>query len=85
MLNHAEMEALHDELGAELGDPRRCPIHGCVTSSPDGLHDAPCGGCEAEMDEEPRAPNPFDWAWWLDFGVQNPPRVEAPGDDEILF
>ncbi len=33
------------------GDPRRCPAHPEVTtSSPDGLFDAPCGKCEAEMD-----------------------------------
>lgn len=32
------------------GDPRHCPIHRHVmTSSPDGMHDAPCGECEADM------------------------------------
>jgi len=41
---------LEDEQGAEFGDPRRCPRHGQVTSSPDGMFDAPCGACEAEMD-----------------------------------
>ncbi len=41
------------EMGAELGDPRTCPRHPHVkTSSPDGMHDAPCGHCEAEMDFE---------------------------------
>jgi hypothetical protein len=36
-----------------LGDPRRCPKHpNEVTSSPDGLFDAPCGRCEYEMDAE---------------------------------
>ena len=35
----------------ELGDPRRCPRHpNVVTSSADGLHDAPCGQCESEAD-----------------------------------
>ena len=33
------------------GDPRRCPVHRhVVTSSADGLHDAPCGECEAAGD-----------------------------------
>ncbi len=33
------------------GDPRRCPLHpDVVTSSPDGMYDAPCGKCEMEMD-----------------------------------
>jgi hypothetical protein len=42
-----------DELGAALGDPRRCRRHPeVVTSSPDGMHDAPCGKCEAEMDAD---------------------------------
>jgi len=33
------------------GDPRRCPRHPNVpTSSADGMFDAPCGSCEAEME-----------------------------------
>ena len=44
-----EQEML-DEAGGELGDPRRCPKHGEVTSSADGMFDAPCGACEAECD-----------------------------------
>lgn len=36
------------ETGVQLGDPRRCPIHGTVTSSPGGMFDAPCGECEFE-------------------------------------
>jgi hypothetical protein len=44
------MAELEDERGAELGDPRRCSRHGIATSSPDGMFDAPCGACEAEMD-----------------------------------
>lgn len=38
------------------GDCRRCERHGFTTSSPDGLFDGPCPGCEAEMDMtgEPR-------------------------------
>lgn len=34
------------------GDPRRCPVHGCATSSPDGMFDAPCPECEFAMDED---------------------------------
>ena len=34
------------------GDARRCPRHPHVkTSSADGMHDAPCGECEAAMDD----------------------------------
>jgi hypothetical protein len=44
-----EEEARQDELGAEYGDPRRCPKHPEVqTSSADGMFDAPCGKCEYE-------------------------------------
>jgi hypothetical protein len=44
-------QASDDEMGAEMGDPRRCPHHpGVQTSSPDGMFDAPCGACEAESD-----------------------------------
>ena len=35
-----------------LVDFRRCPLHGEVLTSADGLYDAPCGQCEAEMDVE---------------------------------
>ena len=31
------------------GDPRRCPRHGCRTSSDNGLFDAPCPVCEDEL------------------------------------
>ena len=44
-----ELEAmeLQDEIGGELGDPRRCPRHpNVITSSPDGMHDGLCGECE---------------------------------------
>lgn len=43
-------QARDDELGAEFGDPRRCPRHGTQTSDAFGLFDAPCGDCEAESD-----------------------------------
>lgn len=44
--NEAEM----DEAGAVAGDPRRCPIHGEVTSSADGMFDGLCGACEYDID-----------------------------------
>lgn len=43
-------EHLDHEAGAVLGDPRRCRRHNVATSSPDGMHDAPCRACEAAMD-----------------------------------
>lgn len=46
-------EAMDDEFGAQFGDPRRCPRHpGQVTSSPDGMHDCPCGSCEMGMEDD---------------------------------
>lgn len=45
-------EEMMYEFGAAAGDPRRCPRHPeQVTSSPDGMHDAPCDACEFEMEE----------------------------------
>jgi hypothetical protein len=47
----AYQEAMDDEAGAAYGDPRRCPRHPkVITSSNDGLHDAPCGVCEHESE-----------------------------------
>ncbi len=44
-------EHLRDSLGC--GDARRCPRHPhVITSSDDGLHDADCGQCEYEGEEE---------------------------------
>lgn len=49
---NAEQVAMDDELGAAMGDPRRCPHHPHVAiSSPDGMFDAPCGECEYESDQ----------------------------------
>lgn len=46
-------EEEHADCGASLGDPRRCPVHPqYVTSSPDGMFDAPCDLCEAGMDAD---------------------------------
>ncbi len=47
----AERFELEAEEDARWGDPRRCPVHGRATSSPDGLFDSPCPECEAEQDE----------------------------------
>lgn len=47
-----EEHCAHEE-GAMYGDPRRCPHHPHVrTSSDDGMFDAPCGECEADMDAQ---------------------------------
>lgn len=47
-----EAEDREYELGAEIGDPRRCPRHPHVaTSSPDGMFDTPCGECEFASEE----------------------------------
>ncbi len=51
MTNEQEREELDAEAGAVYGDPRRCPKHGRVTSSPDGMFDGLCGACESEMDK----------------------------------
>lgn len=41
---------IHEDV-PPTGDPRRCQFHPHVrTSSADGMHDAPCGECEAESD-----------------------------------
>lgn len=49
----AEEEARQDEMGAEMGDPRRCPRHPNVkTSSNDGMFDCLCEICEGEMSDE---------------------------------
>lgn len=68
------MEHVHDELcgsgwaGGKWcptappsdGDPRRCARHpGVAISSPDGLFDAPCGACEAEIDHGYEYPDPW--------------------------
>jgi hypothetical protein len=52
-MNWNEWQDRQDDEGAALGDPRRCPRHpGEVTSSRDGMFDAPCGACEwAGQDE----------------------------------
>lgn len=52
-MNDREWQELQDEDGAKLGDPRRCPVHGTVISSPDGMFDGLCGACETAMDEDP--------------------------------
>jgi hypothetical protein len=47
---NAEIEAADDEQGNVIGDARRCPTHGTVTSSPDGMFDGLCGACEYDAD-----------------------------------
>lgn len=41
----------HLDFGRYMGDARRCPVHPrVVTSSANGMFDAPCPACEAVMD-----------------------------------
>lgn len=56
MVDWNRVRERQDEDGAALGDPRRCPRHGEVTSSPDGMFDAPCGRCEMEADRADENP-----------------------------
>jgi hypothetical protein len=70
----ARQVAMDDELGAEMGDPRRCPRHPNVkTSTPDGMFDWPCDVCEGEMSE--------DAARWQ-YDPENPCR-QFCGLDEV--
>lgn len=49
-------EEMMYELGAEMGDARRCPRHPHVaTSSPDGMFDCDCYECEGEAEAEYQA------------------------------
>ena len=51
MTTNNERNMMTEELGAELGDPRRCPRHpDQKTSSNDGMFDAPCDKCEFEIE-----------------------------------
>lgn len=43
-------EQADEDAGIFYGDPRRCPVHGTVISSPDGMFDGLCGQCEAAAD-----------------------------------
>lgn len=56
-LSTIEWEQYMEETGRWYeGDPRRCPHHPhVVTSSPDGMFDAPCGECEYAMYEDAQA------------------------------
>ena len=51
MRTYQEEQEMMDELGAQIGDARRCPRHpGIKTSSDDGMFDGLCGRCEYESD-----------------------------------
>lgn len=74
-------EAEEDELGAEMGDPRRCPRHPhVVTSSPDGMFDCPCDECEYEMSAEYAERQGAGERY-----VPASPPVQPLEDDEIPF
>jgi hypothetical protein len=84
-----EEHCAHEE-GAAYGDPRRCPHHPHIaTSSPNGMFDAPCGACEAEMEADSQE-QAFDEE--VAQGVmpcpypELPPVLAAPlEDDDIPF
>jgi len=40
---------MYDDADIVVFDGRRCPHHGCIISSPDGMFDGPCPACEHEM------------------------------------
>ena len=60
MVNFHEMAEFFEGQDDAMGDPRRCPIHGEPTSSPDGMFDAPCGKCEMEIEYGEDEPNYLD-------------------------
>lgn len=61
-----------------MGDARRCPSHpNEVTSSPDGMFDAPCGQCEHESDTEGALLDALD----ADAAATAPMQVVRPVDD----
>ena len=76
-----EEEHLRDSQGG--GDPRRCHLHPhVVTSSDDGMFDAPCGECEYESEkayQESQMP-PGGYCMWL-----GPFTTCATEDDNIPF
>jgi hypothetical protein len=66
-------EAMEDELGAAMGDPRRCPHHPhVITSSPDGMFDAPCDVCEGMMSEDAERERYEEW-------LKTAPKCEVLG------
>lgn len=80
-------EELEYEHGARLGDPRRCLRHPHVhTSDAQGLFDAPCGACEAEMELYDA-----DAEWYqrhiAKAASEGPDTAEAAetAEDDILF
>jgi len=89
-MNYREWQEMEDERGGEYGDPRRCPVHGCVTSSPDGMHDAPCGQCEYESeaaceDEQPPCGDGCCVHTEPERLVQEMFRAFEPPDEDIPF
>lgn len=80
-MSNQRYEAEQDELGT-LGDPRRCPWHGEVTSSPDGMFDAPCGACEHAYEEECAA---RAYEAECASGVAPAPAAAVEEDDGLVF
>jgi hypothetical protein len=75
----AYYEALHEEQMGYEGDARRCPRHPNIkTSSPDGMFDAPCGACEAEMDDAYRAEKMAEPGYCPTCDVRHDPAALGP-------
>jgi hypothetical protein len=74
----------YDDREADIifGDSRRCPAHGCVTSSPNGMFDAPCPECEAAMYAD--EPWPEDGTTVLD-DLSDDPYTDYDHDDDLPF
>jgi hypothetical protein len=92
MIDH-DIEEYDGEIFFE-GDPRRCPRHpNEVTSSPDGMFDAPCGACEFEMEEHFGANEPGIVRVSVDVIVppynpaefENLPVFDPTNDDDCPF
>lgn len=54
----------------QFGDPRLCPTHGTVISSPDGQFDGCCPQCESADDQyaEDEAARLLGWPEWGEIG-----------------
>jgi hypothetical protein len=80
-----------DEIGGELGDPRRCPRHpDQKTSSPDGMFDTVCCKCEHENDTGQSWEEYERWLQEVHLPAMHARNGQVigqppPSDDDILF
>jgi len=83
-----ERDELEDEYNAQWGDPRRCPVHGIATSSPDGMFDAPCWACEAEGEQhayEAGAYHPSHYEEWEAEHAHDPAPTRPVEDTPFII